>query len=376
MLLGTGFGQAWSVFVKYLQAEHHLSSAQTQLIFTTFTMTFSLWIIVAGRLHDRFGPRRVAFAGSAIYGAGFLVAWLFGHHYLFLWIGMGLLVGMGVATVYTCPIATAIKWFPQHRGLMAGLAAAAFGLGPILVQRITVPLLTDNLPVLQVLGRLGLLYVPVLLLLSLLMFTPPGTPAHQNRVKDFQARTLRGDLRFWMLAVGMLCGTFPFLVFIGNVRTIASAWQVGAATVAWAIPTLAIGNAAGRVFWGAMLDRVGTRPSMWGAQVLAVVATCIAPWTAGHPAVFLACLAGVGFCYGSNFAIYPGTIARVYGVELLGSVYPWVMAAQGIASFGPYGAGMLNDSTHSFLPGMALAAGVAVIGLGAGLILGRRQGQM
>ena len=376
MLLCIGTGQAWSVFVKYVQAAHHLSSMQSQLVFTTSTLTFCVWMIVAGRLHDHFGPRRVAFAGAAVLGLGYLTTYFLGHHFPFLWLGMGVLFGMGVATVYVCPIATAIKWFPHHRGLLAGLTAAAFGVGPILVQRITVPLLEKGWPVLQTIGLLGSIYVPVLLVLSLLLWTPAAQEVHRTRVQNFRRGTLVRDARFWMLAAGMLCGTFPYLLLIGNIRPIAASWQVGATAVAWAIPTLALGNATGRIFWGAMLDRVGTRPAMWAAQTVAVVATVTVPWTSGCPALFLVCLAGAGFCYGSNFAIYPGTIARVYGVELLGSIYPWVMVAQGVSAFGPTGAGLLNDRTHSFVPGLLLAAGVAVIGLVTGVILGRRQNEM
>lgn len=376
MLLCIGTGQAWSVYVRQLRAAYHLTSLQTQLVFTTSTLTFCIWMVVAGRLHDRFGPRRVAFGGALILGLGYLTAYTLGRNYPFLWLGMGMLAGMGIATVYVCPIATAIKWFPRHRGLLAGLTAAAFGAGPILVQRITMPLLDRGWPVLQTIGLVGAIYVPVLLAMSLLLQTPVGAAAHRDKVASFRSGALMRDARFWMLFAGMLCGTFPYLLLIGNIRPIASAWRVGDTAVAWAIPTLALGNAFGRIFWGALLDRVGTRSAMWSAQTVAVLATGVAPWTPGCPVLFLACLAGAGFCYGSNFAIYPGTIARVYGVELLGSIYPWVMVAQGVSSLGPTGAGFLNDATGSFIPGLTLAAAVAVIGLGTGLLLGRRQGEM
>ena len=455
MLLGIGTGQAWSVFVGPLRSAYRLTSLQSQLVFTTFTLVFCVWIVVAGRLHDRFGPRPVAFGGALLIGLAYLVTFCRGASFPFLWLGMGLLSGMGIATVYTCPIATAIKWFPRHRGLMAGLTAAAFGLGPILVQRIVVPLLERGWPVLRTIGLLGTIYVPALLVLSLLLLTPPAAPAHRAAVAGFRGRVLLRDARFWMLFVGMLCGTFPYLLLIGNIRPIAFTWRVGAAVglaipalalgnaagrvfwgalllvtpavpaarrararfrvralladprfwplfvgmlcgtlpylvlignirpiaAAWqvgaavglAIPALALGNAAGRVFWGAVVDRAGTRATVRAAQITAVVAVALVPFTGGRAWLFLPALAGVGFCYGSNFAIYPATIARVYGVEWLGSVYPWIMLAQGVSSFGPTIAGFLNDRTGRLTCGMALAAAVAVIGLVSGILLGRRQ---
>lgn len=372
MLLGIGTSQAWSVYVRYLRVSYGLSSLQSQLVFSTSILTFCAWMVVAGRLHDRLGPRRVALGGATILGLGYLVTFTLGHRFPCLWLGMGVLAGMGIATVYTCPIATALKWFPHCPGLVGGLAAASFGAGPVLVQQIAVPLLDRGWPVLRTIGFLGALYVPALLLLALLLRTPPGDAAARRAVTGFRRRALLRDARFWMLFVGMLCGTLPYLVLVGNIRPIAAAWRVGSHAVAWAIPALSLGNAAGRVFWGAMLDRCGTRSSMWAAQTIAAVVSSVVPWTAGHPALFLTCLAGAGFCYGSNFAIYPGTIARMYGVGLLGSVYPWVIAAQGISSFGPTAAGFLNDRTGSYVPGLSLAAGVAIVGLGASVILGLR----
>jgi OFA family oxalate/formate antiporter-like MFS transporter len=376
MLLGIGTSQAWSVFVTHLRAENGLSALQAQLVFSTCILTFCGWMLVAGRLHDRFGPRRVAFGGALVIGLGYLVTYTLGRHFLFLWLGMGVLAGMGNATVYTCPIATAIRWFPRRRGLVAGLAAACFGAGPILVQLITVPLLERGWPVLRTIGLLGAMYVPTLLALSLLLRVPDAEPAQHARVMGFRGRALLRDARFWTLFVGMLCGTFPYLVMTGNARLMASAWQVGPQAVAWAIPALALGNAAGRILWGAALDCAGTRPAMWAAQSLAVMATSAVLWTGGSPGFFLTCLAAMGLCYGSNFAIYPGTIVRLYGVELLGSVYPWVMVAQGVSSFGPTVAGLLSDITGSYKPGLLLAAGVAGAGLVAGLTLGRRQRDM
>ena len=369
MLLCLGTAQAWSVYAGPLKQQFGLTSFQTQFVFSTSVLVFCFWMIVGGRFQDRLGPRPVALTGSAVAGLAYFVAYIAGDHFFFLWLGMGLLYGVACATVYTCPIATAIKWFPRHQGLVAGLSAAAFGCGPIVVQAIATPLLKRGWPPLNVIGLIGLIYTPILALTSLLMSTP--VVAGAARAPAFRWRTLMSDRLFWVLFTGMLCGTFPYLLVMGNVRSIAAAWDAGFA-IALGIPAMAIGNSAGRIFWGYVLDAVGTRTAMRSAQGIMILSAIGLILSKGHPPAFALAAAGIGFCYGSNFAIYPGTVARVYGAHLLGSVYPFVMAAQGISALGPALGGFLNDLTGNPLAGLSVGAGVAVAGFSVCTLLARR----
>jgi OFA family oxalate/formate antiporter-like MFS transporter len=85
-----------------------------------------------------------------------------------------------------------------------------------------------------------------------------------------------------------------------------------------------------------------------------VTAASLVLFARGQPYLFLPCAAAIGFCYGSNFAIYPATVSRLWGSHLLGSIYSIIMAAQGVSSLAPAVAGFLNDRTGSFVPGLAL----------------------
>jgi len=370
MLLCLGTNQAWSVYVEPLKTDHGLTDFQTQLVFATAVLSFCTVIILSGRLHDRLGPRPVALGGAGVIALAYLTASLGGGRYFFLWLGMGLLYGTGCATVYTCPIATAIKWFPRHRGLVAGLSAAAFGCGPAVAQSIALALLGRGWRVTDVIGFIGLLYTPLLAGTALLLWTPPDA-ARPHAEGDGPGAALLRDRRFWVLFVGMLGGTFPFLLVMANAKPIATDFGIGLATVL-AVPAMAVGNAAGRIVWGYALDRVGTRRAVRAAQVIMLLSAAGLMACRGRPAFFLAAAAGIGFCYGSNFAIYPATVARIYGAHRIGSVYPLVMVAQGISSSGPALAGCLNDLAGSYVPGMAVGAGVAAAGLIVSVLLARR----
>ena len=375
MLAALGTTQAWSVFVRPLRATLGFSAFQMQLIFNTGVFVFCTLIIVAGRLHDRFGPRPLAAASAALIGLGWALAWAQGATYGWLWLAVGVLTPAGSATGYVCPLATALKWFPNRRGLVSGLAAAGFAAGPVLLSNVAEALMRAGLQPRDVFGLVAVSYAPVILLAGMMLALPPGQ-RDRERVTVFRRCDLLHDRRFWMLFAGMLTGTFPFLVVMGNAKPLALDFGLAPAKAAIAITVLALSNAAGRICWGLALDRIGPQRAMAAAQGMMIVSvTVLISLGSGTPTAFFIALFGVGFCYGSNFAVYPATVTKLYGAHVLGSVYPLVMAAQAISSFGPAANGFLKDATGSNYPGLFLALAVAVIGSITCLILRRSPGQ-
>jgi len=91
--------------------------------------------------------------------------------------------------------------------------------------------------------------------------------------------------------------------------------------------------------------------------------------------LFFVAVAAIAFCYGSSFAIFPATVARLYGVHVLGSIYPFIMMAQGLSSTAPLLNGAFYDRTHSYIPGLCVALGVTVVGVSACQLMARRAGK-
>ena len=371
MLLCLGTNQAWSVFIRPLRAQFGFSALQMQWIFNTTTLTFCTVIVLAGRLHDRYGPRPLAAASAALIGLAWTLAWAFGESYGWLWLSVGVLAGAGGAVGYVCPIATAIKWFPRHRGLVSGLTAAGFGCGPILLSALAEGLMRREWTPFGVFGVVAAVYAPVVLLAGMTLAVPAGG-ASFAQIAGLRRRELLRDRRFWALFAGMFTGTLPFLVIMSNAKPLALDFGLGDAPAAVAISVLAIGNAFGRIFWGLVIDRISPRRAMLGAQIV-VILSVVLLITLGRatPVAFFVGIFGAGFCYGSNFAIFPATVTRLYGAHVLGSVYPFVMVAQAISSFGATFNGLLKDATGSNMPGLFLALGAAVTGTIACTILGR-----
>ena len=108
------------------------SNTEAQSIFATGIMVFSLVMIFAGRWQDRVGPRRVAMTGGWVLACGYALAALAGPGFWVVWFAIGVLGGAGIGLAYVCPVAACVKWFPDLRGLITGLAVAGFGGGAFL----------------------------------------------------------------------------------------------------------------------------------------------------------------------------------------------------------------------------------------------------
>lgn len=355
MLVFLGTNQAWSVFVKPLRSGYGFSAKQMQFVFSTGTFSFCVLIIIGGRLHDKLGPRPLAAVSAVMIGGAWAMAWLLGESYFFLWLSVGVLASGGSAIGYICPIATAIKWFPNRRGLVSGLAAAGFGSGPILLSAFAEGLMGGGWRPSQVFGFIAVVYAPIILLSGMAFAVPPSHHGHAA-VAGFKRRTLFRDRRFWALFAGMFTGTLPYLVVMGNAKPLALDFGLTERLAALAIGALALGNTFGRLFWGVVIDRIGPRRSILIAQaiVLGALLVLIALGAAVTPIFFLSIFV-IGFCYGSNFAIYPATVARLYGAHVLGSVYPLIMLAQAFSAFAPTVNGALKDATGSPYPGLVFA---------------------
>ncbi len=126
-----GIIYAWSVFRAPLAQLHGWSNAQTIAPYRYSLLAFAAGMIAAGFWQDRKGPRLVASVGGLLIGAGCLLASFFGDTVNGLVLAYGVVVGVGVGFAYVTPIAMCIKWFPDKRGMIVGLAVMGFGVGPL-----------------------------------------------------------------------------------------------------------------------------------------------------------------------------------------------------------------------------------------------------
>ena len=360
---------AWSIFATQLQRHHGLTAYETSMVFSVCILVFTAVVLATGRVQDRFGPRWVATAGGAMHGAAYLLAGLSGGSYGMLLLCIGVLNGVGIACGYVCAVATPVKWFPQHKGLVAGLAAAGYGGSAV----VFAPVLKAALrvwPVLTVLRGMGVCCGVLAVTCGLLLTTPGAARGVTGRLR--LGGVLR-DRQFWRLMLAFFCSTMGGLMIIPNLERIGLSFGRNETIAAGAIVALALGNASGRILWGFVYDGLGGARVILASLVANLIALLVFQGAGASAVLFLEGAGLVGFCYGGCFALYAPRVAELYGVEHLGAVYSMLLLAHGLS--GPCGARLnkwLLEMSGSYRSGLLVVAGVLVIGLGIYVALGRR----
>lgn len=361
MQVGLGSVYAWSVFVPSLTNIYGMTQAQSQVIFGTTIAVFTLSMVLAGKLQNRYGPAPVGFVGGVLFGAGYLIASFSGGEFVRLLLGIGFVAGAGTGFGYVCPLATCIKWFPDRKGLVSGLAVAGFGGGAVLLSALAGRLFAEGRTVLEVFRVVGIWYGVAIVGASLLLANPREYKARtfgESRV----GRQVFSDRRFWRLVTGIWAGTFGGLLVIGNLQPIGLASSVPSGFAAAAVGSFAIGNSLGRLGWGALTDRIGDRAIPASLLFLgAAIALLLVPFPAPWSFVAVSLLAGFGF--GACFVVYMAQTVNDFGAENMASVYPYIFLAYGFSGIaGPTVGGWLYDMSGSYFGAILVGAGVVLSG--------------
>jgi OFA family oxalate/formate antiporter-like MFS transporter len=395
VVLGTVYG--FSVFVKPLEREFGWERATTQWAFSIAIASFALWMIPAGRLQDRIGPKRVAGIGGVLVGVSFLLGagllsairqpWT-------LYVTYGLIGGAGIGFAYVCPIAALVKWFPDRKGLITGLAVAGFGAGALFfagpASELMLPpsesgkglglsqIILIGLGVMKGEGfgigwksffiLHGLVSLTLVLLGAGLLrnppegWSPPGwssASAGLKTTRNVTSKEMLGSPLAFVLWLTFIFGTTSGLMAIGQWTpmmgaklagaTFAPEWMGGFGRFVEPVGILALFNAAGRIFWGRISDLIGRPRAMMFMYLLQGMAFMLLVGVESHVAIFLAS-AWVGLNFGGNFALFPAATADYFGVKNLGMNYAWIFTAYGVAGvIGPVVGGVLFDVTGQYV---------------------------
>jgi OFA family oxalate/formate antiporter-like MFS transporter len=345
MQLCLGATYAWAVFVAPLRELTGLGQGPVQAPFTAFYVVFPLTTIVAGSLLERLGPRRCAWLGGLLFGTGWLLAGLGRLHFSFTLVGVGLLGGIGVGFAYLVPIATGILWFPRRKGLVTGIAVAGFGGGAALIARLASGFMESwELDPFRTLSWLGAVFLVVVPMAGSAMRLPPSADPPTSRPEPL--RGVRSDPLFRLLYFAMFAGLAAGLTINANLRELAPHMtpRAGVAAVSW----FALANAAGRIVWGWLFDRLAPRSVVVANLLLQSALLFAAPWLLEAPAGLLWLAALAGFNYGGVLVVYASAAARRWGAERVGSIYGWLFSSNAPASFTPFLAGLAYDWRGSF----------------------------
>lgn len=351
---------AWAVFVTPLRLSLNLPQATVQLPYMVFFIIFPLTAMFAGWFLPRLGTRLAASLGIALVAGGWIISGVAARHPIALVLGNGLIAGLGAGLAYMVPLVVCVRWFPRHKGLVTGIAVAGFGGGAALLSLAARHLLYNlNLDVFTTLQTLGLLFAIVGLPSALSMRLPRDEQALAPRSTDIVP--LRQDRRFYALYLGFMCGLAGGFAINSNLRQV---WP-GANELAgaMAVSAFAIANAAGRIVWGWLHDRLDGMRTLYANLAMQAMLLIFAHGITGNPYLLASFAAMAGFNYGGVLVLYPSQVSRLWGSRHLPRVYGILISANIPASLSPVFAGYMFDLTGSLHPAFMLTGALLLFGL-------------
>jgi OFA family oxalate/formate antiporter-like MFS transporter len=365
MQLALGAVYGWSVFLDPLRAQFGASRPEANLTFTLTLAVLGITAAFGGGLQRRIGPRATATIAGVLYGCGVILSGFapnLGTLYLFY----GVLGGIGLGLGYIVPLAVLIEWFPDRRGFITGLAVTGFGLGAL----ITSPLATELIKahgVQSTLTILGAAYLLIVVAAARFLrpapanYAPPGwTPVARQALTSGAQLTLRQALRtphwylLWsMLALNVTAGAALISVAAPLAQELT---QVGPALGALAVCVISLFNGFGRLFWGALSDRLG-RPRTFLALFLLQTAAFAALPGVDHFAVLLVPAAVIALCYGGGFGTMPAFATDLFGAKNAGTIYGAMLTAWSAGAI----AGPLLIAALPYRTALTLIAGMLAL---------------
>jgi len=372
MQVALGAVYAWSVFRIPLTKSYGWTVSKVTLTFELAILMLGFASFAGGLWMRRAGPRRVALLAGLCYGLGVVLAGQVGGHLGLLYLSYGVLGGIGLGLGYIVPVATLIKWFPDKRGMITGLAVAGFGAGALVTAPIAEHLISW-LGVSQTFTILGVVYFVAVSGSAVFMRNPPDgfrpagwqPPLSQQQQRAAKDYTLREALRTWqwyglwailflntLAGISIISQTSPLAQEVTHVSAVAAAALVG---------IISIANGAGRFLWAWLSDFVGrTRVFQVMFLAQAIVFFLLARV---HSFVGLAVLAFIVLlCYGGGFGTMPAFAADFFGPQNVGSIYGLMLTAWGFAGvLGPTLIAQVRQNTGHYTEALELIAGIMLV---------------
>lgn len=376
---------AFSVFKKPL-GELITSASNNEIAWTFSFAIFFLGLSAAimGHFVESRGPRRAGTLAALFFGGGLLIAG-FGaliQNLYVIWLGYGVLGGIGLGIGYITPVSTLVKWFPDRRGLATGLAIMGFGFGAM----IGGPVFNFIIETFTVAGNgiaytwfiMGVIYLVIMLASASYLERPPegwmpesmkaAVEAGQKKVvADLTQQTANEAVKtapFWGLWVMMFINISCGIAVIYSASPLAQeSIGLSATQAAAVVGLMSLFNGLGRIAWASFSDVIGRSSTYMAFFVIQIVAFFVLP-NLTSVIMFQVVLYVILTCYGGGFATLPAFIGDLFGTKQLGAIHGYVLTAWAAAGLvGPQIAAYVHTTTGSYEMTLYIFAGAFVVAL-------------
>ncbi len=347
MVVISNFQYAFTLFTPGLKTQFaSVPYSEIALIYTLFIL-FETWPVpVAGYFIDRFGIRNLMLIGAVLITIGWVGGGLFATSVFHLYIFYGAIAGTGAGIIYIATVANAIKWFPDKRGLAAGLTAAGFGGGSAL----TLIPISNSIASSGWAGAMttwGIGQGIIAILAALVLRHPPKGWLPKDWVqpkavaqtrKEFTAGQMLSQKEFYIMYAMFLVVCTGGLMTTGNMSQIAKSLNVydstvmGIAIVPFVATLAGVTNAFARIMWGAVSDRFGREYTMAFAFALEGILIFMMTQISGNPIAFMILMPFVFLAWGEIYALFSAITGDVFGPKNASGNYGIMYTAKGLAA--------------------------------------------
>jgi MFS transporter, OFA family, oxalate/formate antiporter len=382
MVAVANFQYGWTLFVPPLQKRLGQEQAAIQVTFTVFVLLETWLVPFEGWLVDKFGPRLLVMLGGVAAGLG----WVFSGRadtLTQLYVSYGL-AGIGAGIVYGTAIGSAMKWFPDHRGLAAGLTAAGFGAGSAFTVA-PIANLINSAGYQTAFIRWGLIQGAVVVIAALFLHAPPagwlpqawrnaprGEEVRQRQSSvDFTSMQMAATPQFWLMYLMMTLVATGGLMAVAQLNPMAVDFKVAKIPVNFlflTMPALQFALSADRLvngvcrpFWGWLSDHIGREKTMTLAFGLEAIAIFVLIKFAHNPLAFVVFSAFTFFGWGEIFSLFPALCGDLFGRKHATANYGFLYTAKGTASvLVPIGSALAAGKSFDFRADVLLLFGGAL----------------
>ncbi|HEU5383920.1 MAG TPA: OFA family MFS transporter [Ktedonobacteraceae bacterium] len=369
MQLALGAVYAWSVFLTPVVDAYKVSKVQANLTFSLALLALGVTAGFGGYLNSRFGPRVIGMAAGVIYGLGIILAGFSAPNLFVLYLTYGIIGGIGLGLGYIVALAMLIKWFPDRRGFITGLAVAGFGggaavTGPVAANFLLKPYGLNNTFII-----LGVAYLIIVVVASLFFhkapdgYAPAGwVPAPKaqdiNSTREYTLGESLTTFKWYVLWLILALNVTAGAALISVASPLATKFTLVSAGVASTlVVTISIFNGAGRLFWGWVSDFIGRPYTFLSLFVIQIVMFLWLPSINNFAILFIPASI-VGLCYGGGFGTMPAFAADFFGPKNAGTIYGVMLTAWSAGGIlGP----ILIASDSSYTTALYIIAGIMLI---------------
>ena len=408
--LSIGQVYAFSVFKNSLVASFDTSLTAIGWVFSISIVMLGLSAAVLGTWVERSGPRKAMLVAALCWGTGFMVgsAGIATGQLWLLYLGYGVIGGIGLGIGYISPVSTLIKWFPDRPGLATGMAIMGFGGGALIASPLSNRLMSlfdpdfvatepgavaSGSALAQTFLTLGIVYTVFMLIGAALIRVPPGhgddsTAEHSPGSNGALVRASSAirTRQFWFLWVVLFCNVTAGIGILEQAAPMIQDFfreggdsTISAAAAGGFVGVLSLANMLGRFVWSSLSDRIGRKPTyVVYLGVGLVLYLLLALFGSVSPVVFVALAAVIISYYGGGFATVPAYLKDLFGTLEVGAIHGRLLtawAAAGVA--GPLIVNGILDRVGEpgnlvagdYRPALLTMVGVLAVGFVANLLI-------